>query len=222
MSDEVKDQDGQEPVVTPPADPMAEVRRMNQELQQSLLNLKSEMNRKIEALKPTPPPEPVRPLQETLYDNPELAIEQITSSIESRLTSKLEERENSKALAAKIYSDYPELEDPNNPLTQRANEIYTALSPTERKDPKALKSAVLEAAAEMALAPKSKRKTTQSSDSDSFSLGSKGSGKRPVKKEEVTDNMLQTAALMGLDVKDPKVVERLRARTKRSYGNYGE
>jgi hypothetical protein len=201
---------------------MAEVRRMNQELQQSLLNLKSEMNRKIEALKPTPPPEPVRPLQETLYDNPELAIEQITSSIESRLTSKLEERENSKALAAKIYSDYPELEDPNNPLTQRANEIYTALSPTERKDPKALKSAVLEAAAEMALAPKSKRKTTQSSDSDSFSLGSKGSGKRPAKKEEVTDNMLQTAALMGLDVKDPKVVERLRARTKRSYGNYGE
>lgn len=223
MSDETNDQSTGQEGVAAPVDPIAEVRRMNEELQKSLINLKSEMNRKIDSLKPAAPPaEPPRPLNEVFYENPDLAMDTMEKTIEARITSRFEEREQSRNLAAKLYSDYPELEDANNPLTQRANEIFESLSPGEKKDPRALKTAVLEAATEFGLAPKPKRKSVQSSDSDNFSLGSKGNSKPRGKKEEVSDNMLQTAALMGLDVKDPKVIERLQSRTKRSYGKFGE
>ena len=44
---------------------------------------------------------------------------------------------------------------------------------------------------------------------------------RILKEAEASAETLEVAELMGLDVNDPKVVERLNKRSQRSYGKYG-
>ncbi len=225
MSDEVKPQ-GDSSTETPgqiKPEAFNELKSMIEALGQSVVNLKAEMGRKIEQVRPTPPPTPKPKLSEMIYEDPEGAIEQITQTVTQSVSSVFESREKNRQMVSQLYKDYPELEDPSHPLSQAAQVKYASLPPEEKLDSKALRSAVFEAAAEMGLAPKPKRKTAvQPSDEESFSLGGKSGGRRQggSRKEQVSDVTLETAALMGLDVNDPKVLERIQARSKRNYGKY--
>lgn len=203
---------GEKPPV-PTVDPMAEVKALIGQLKGSIDNVKHEFNRKLDSRFPAPPAPTKKPLQELMYDNPEEAVTEIANSIESRITSRLEERDQNRSTAQKLYSDYPELTDPGNPLSVRANEIFTSLPERDQKDPRALRTAVLEAASEIGLAPKPKRKQIVAQDDDNFQLGG---GARPARKkssDQLDPGVLEAAAALGLNVDDPKVVARLKQRT---------
>lgn len=158
-----------------------------------------------------------KPLSDLLYDNPDEAVRIIEERAEQRVMSKIEQRETAQQRQAQtineLYSQYPELAQTDHELTKAALERYGKMGDEEKRDPKALKVAALEAAQELGIKPKSKR-----TDDDSFSFaGGNGSGNRSNRKSDKLDPMiLETAAAFGLDTSKPEVVERLRARSQRT------
>lgn len=201
-------------------DPMSELKSLIGQLKQSQENLKHEFNRKIDSLKPPPPPAPARKsTQELMYEDPEQAVRQIEEEVETRITRKLEARDVGRQTVERLYSDYPELKEASNPLSTKANEIFSQFSEAEQKDPRTMRTAVYQAAAELGLAPKPKRKQVVEAGDDNFQLG--GGKPAPRKKGgEVDQSVLEAAAAFGLNVEDPKVVARLKQRADRPFKKY--
>lgn len=226
MSDEQKPTEGAEG-----QPPQPDLAKLVESLHSSITNMKAEFNRKLDsvatrAYTPPPPPTPQKkPLGELIYEDPEAALGELASSVKSEVvrevTKTLSTVERNRALHDKLMSDYPELQDPTNPLTVKANEYFGSLSEEERSDPRSLKAAVLEAAVEMGLAPQPKRKKIVAEGDDSFTLSSGQPRTAPKKKGDVTDSTLEFAALVGLDVSKKEVVDRLKERSKRDFKKYG-
>lgn len=229
MSDDPKleqSADSAPPEVEAKPDPIEAVKSLINQLQTQikgdLTNLKAEVNRKIDSRLPAPPaPATKPPLREMIYDDPEGAMREIAQAVKSEVVSEFKAVEANKRLASKLYSDYPELQEAGNPLTVRANEILSTYSEEEQTDPKVLRSAVLEAAAELTLAPKPKRKQVASEQSDdNFQLGGGGRTSRRKSSDQTDPGVLEAAKALGLNVDDPKVVARLKARSERGFNRY--
>lgn len=200
-------------------------------LAESLTNMKAEMNRKLDNLRPAAPPKEVvgkKSYRERFYEDEDAALAAVKEEAKQETLDIINEsqrqRDQQALTANKLYQEFPELQEKAHPLTKKANEIYEAMSPEEQKQPMALKTAVAEAALELGVSPKSKRKEQESED-DGFSLGgSRGadsgagkSGKR--RKDDLPAETLEVAALMGLNTNDEKVVANLKGRAKRSNWN---
>lgn len=205
-------------------DPFAELKAANDQLMAELKNIKAEFNRKVENLRPTEPqvPKPQKKVSDLLYEDPDAAVALIEQQTEERITKKLDERHQSEykrnTVLAEITSEFPEVSDAANPLTAKANEIFQKMAPEDRDNPISMKMAVAQAALELGVAPKSKRKAQQDED-DSFSLGGgqrseRGGNRR--KKDDLPQETLEVAALMGLNTEDPKVVANLKKRAARN------
>lgn len=149
--------------------------------------------------------------------------EAYAKSIEERTLAKMEEKYRAEQARQQrfqetilsIRSEYPEVDDASSPLMQRAQEIYKSLSPEEQQSPIAMKASVSSAASELGVRPKSKRK--QDSDNFSMSASSSSSSPRRSKNEEIDPATEQFAALLGLDLSDPKNKES-RERIKNKHG----
>lgn len=134
-----------------------------------------------------------------------------------------------------LAQEFPELNDDSSDMYKKAVEIYQTL-PKEFKDKAAgYKLAVHEAASQVGVLPQSKRANQEvaamagskkSEDQLDEFIGSSGStagGKSaPKKSEKLDEKIVTTARLMGLDINDPKVVERLQQRTQRKRWNRWE
>jgi hypothetical protein len=201
-------------------DPIAELKATNDQLLQALNNFKQEVNRKIDGLRPTPPKQeaaPKKSFKDLLWENEEEAADLIKkSAVDEAVTivrKENAEQQKSARVAQQLYNEFPELNSQTDPLTKRANEIYQGMSEDERNDPRAMRLAVSEAALDLGVKPMSKRQKEQS-DEDGFLLGggrSDGDGRSRRRKEpELSQETLETAQLMGLNVEDPKVLERLK------------
>lgn len=132
------------------------------------------------------------------------------------VSESLNQQQQSNAILAQLTNEYPELSDSNSELTQKAVEAYKAMSAAERSSPIAYKTAVRDAAADLGILPKNKRK--QSSDDFTMSGQSSGEGRRgaPSKEQQAIDNKTaEFAKLLGLDPSDKKVAERLKQRNQR-------
>lgn len=178
----------------------------------------------------TKPKEPVKQpdtenLSDLMYSDPDKYAQLIearaTAKAEAKINARLEARDIATArqneVFSQIVSDYPEVGVPNHPLAQKTAEIHKKLSADERANPTSYRLAVLEAAAEMGVVPKSKRTDPD----DGFVMEGGGSGGAPrQKKQDVNDLTLQFAAQMGYDVTDPKVVERFGKHSKRNWSKY--
>lgn len=195
-------------------------------------NVKAEFNRKIGNLEQTnaqllaqlqqltsklSPPKPATESKVSVFDDEEAYAARIKAETAAEIRREMDARNSQQAKQATVIQslmqDYPELQDMSHDLTKKAVELYNSLSDEEKSHPLAYKAAVRDAAAEMDIKPKSKRRT---SESDDFTMSGSGSGAGRQKREpEMKKETLQFAEAVGLNIKDPKILERLKARHNR-------
>lgn len=163
-------------------------------------------------------------LEVLAYKDPKAYARKVQEQAEKRadalVNARLNAQQQTNAVLTQLTGDYPELADSNSELTRKAVEIYNSLSPAERQSPSAYKVAVRDAAAEVGLLPKSKRKQS-SSDDFSFGGGSSQSSARGEgrKGEQLSNETLAFAEALGMNIKDKAVVERLKSRAQRKNWN---
>jgi hypothetical protein len=124
-----------------------------------------------------------------------------------------------------LTADFPELSQMDSDLTQGAIKALATLSPEQQNSPSGYQIAVYQAANALGLKPKKLRSAM--GEGDSFSLPS--SGRPNMSKEkggDIPKEVLEFARLMGRNVKDPKVLARLKKATQRQgwmrYSNESE
>lgn len=164
-------------------------------------------------------------LEELWYKDPAAAARKIeeraTKAIEAKLAKAQEQQSRQNATIQALVRDYPELNDESHPLTKKAIEIYMSMDDADKVSPAAYRLAVKEAAYELGVKPLKKRTDDEiDSFSVSSSLGSsRGSSRRGSGKEELDPKTIAFAQMMGLDVTNPKTIESLKQRAKRSNWN---
>ena len=199
---------------------MSQLMKQNQQLAESLKAISSRL---------APAPKAANDddeLESLAYSDPKRYAQKISDMATSRATEAVSRMNDMQAqktqVLSSLYKDYPELASTDSELTKTAVEIYNNLSPEDQRSPSSYKLAVREAAATLGVLPSSKR----SSQSEDFvAPGSRGSNSMnsrqnsKSKNDEIDPNVLETAKLFGRDVKDPKVLERLKQASKRSKWN---
>lgn len=163
-------------------------------------------------------------LSDLMYEDPEQYASVIEKRAEEKILKRIEAQQAAdnkrNQILAQIGSEFPEVNDPNSDLTKRAVEIHQKMSQDDRNNPVSLKIATLEAAAELGVLPRSRRKD---SDTDSFTMGSKSAPKRSegAVSEKDEEQTLQIAQLLGINVNDPKQKEMLKkAQSRKTWSKY--
>ena len=215
----------------------------------ALTNVKAEMNRKLgnieaqiksqnEAMlaqinallaKTAPPKEEStvskakKPLKDLINDDPEEYArhvqEEARASAERLIEERTKKANEQQAVLSQLTSEYPELNDMNSELTKLAVEKYKGLG---LDSPVGYRAAVAEAAAELGVRPKSKRKAE--SNDEAFSLGS-GSGGRGTGEARVSPQqeavMRDLAKKFGVNWEDKDTRDRLKKNHgRKSYGRW--
>lgn len=164
-----------------------------------------------------------RSINDVWLDNPEAAASMVAEAAEARVMSRLTAQAQESNTIAQLASEFPELTDNNSALTKRAIEVYGAFSKEDKKSPVAYKAAVREAAMELGIVSKSKREQYE----DDVSI--KGSGASRARQEQgnkrrdsgVDADTAEFARLVGVDIDDPKVKERIKSRhSRRTYSRW--
>lgn len=195
-------------------------------------NLKSEMERKfsnieksnqalmaqlqsISTLNQKPKDEvPKAKLKDVWYEDPDKAADAVVNEATSRMRQELnierQEQQKKQTVIQSLYKEYPELQDFDNPLTIKAVENFDKLPDDEKMHPMAYRLAVKEAAEDLDIKPKAKRKVKE--DRDDFSLsGSDREGRQGTRRSSRLDEKTEEfGKLVGLDMDDEKVVERVK------------
>lgn len=164
-------------------------------------------------------------LEELIYKDPRAyakAVEaRAVKKADEMINSRLQTQNEAQSVLASLAADYPELNDSGSELTKKAVQIYNNLPAAQRSNPLAYKIAVRDAAADMGILVKSKRKQTND---DGFAMDggsgtSSGNTQRQRSSEKLDDKSLEFAERLGLNTKDEKVLKRLQERSKRK--NWG-
>jgi hypothetical protein len=188
--------------------------------------------------KPQPPAkkqqqEDEEDLSALILVDPAKAVQKITSrvredvlgSVDSQATAQQQFNEK----YSELLSDYPEIGNQSSELFVRAKEIMSATG-TGKYDAGAMERAVLKAAAEKGLQPMKHRRKQDESDEDSDTyLGgatSSGEGRREGSRRRGSEKLpaatLAFAEAVGMNVKDPKVLERLNKTHSERRGNWNK
>lgn len=158
-----------------------------------------------------------------LYEDANKAIGIIEKRVEEKALQVIRDKEAALAkqnqVISAIMQEYPEASDANHALTKRASEIYSKMEPSDRALPMSYRVAVMEAAAEQGIKPKSKR---EPGSEEAFTMSGSSSGSLDNKKQtqKSHDSMLKFAEIMGIDVSDEKQVERLKGRQRENWKRY--
>lgn len=203
-------------------------------------NLKAEMDRKIgniektnQALltqlqviannpkKETPPPPEKKSIRDTWYEDPDAAANMIVKKAKNDALTEIRSENAAQAkksgVIQKLYQEYPELQDFDNPLTVKAVEIFEKLPEEEKAHPMAYRLAVKEAAEDLDIKPKAKRKAKEEAD-DSFALtGGTGNASktRSRRSGELDQRTVDFAKLVGLDPSNEKTQANLKKHAER-------
>lgn len=160
---------------------------------------------------------------ESFYDTTPAELEdRITNKVVSAVSGLSAKEKQTQAIIVGLVQEYPELSDTNSAFYKRAIEKETNLPSYLRNTSEGYKLAAHETAAELGLLPKSKRQTLNE---DTFSMSSSGGSRMSTdnksKRVKISDNTMAVAELMGVNVKDPKVLKRLEnAAQRKSWGKY--
>lgn len=212
----------------------------------SLTNLKGEFNRKISNIEQkysnlestnaqllatlqamsAPKAAPASKIEDVWFDKPAQAAESIVAQAEERIMKKIDSRSDQlhkqNATLSQLVSDFPELSDGNHDLTKKAVEIYSGMSAEDKTSPLAYKAAVREAALELSIMPKSKRKDLD----DDFSISGGGSSSARNDRASRSNSSIDKATeefarLVGVDIDDPKVKDRIKSKhNRRTYNKW--
>jgi hypothetical protein len=155
------------------------------------------------------------------YDNPAEAAKRIKNEALDEARKEQQKIQQSQAeqqqIINKLVSDFPELNNQNSELYQEVQELYSNLSETDRFDPRAWKTVVLEAASSKGVKPMSKRSKEDNEDFSLSSSNTTANSKRSKRNSDELDPKTElTAQLMGMDTNDPEVRKALIERTKRT------
>lgn len=119
---------------------------------------------------------------------------------------------------SKLLTEFPEAGQPGHQLYDKVQQILVGMSDEERNNSANWKSVVLEAALDLGIKPRSKRKADEE-EPESFSFGGSSGGSRPETKtsgkNKLDPRTIEFAALVGLDVKDQKVLADLEKTSSR-------
>lgn len=186
---------------------MAELTAANQSLLSKIEDLTKHIGPKVEPRKAD--------LSSLLYSDPEAYAVAIQERADARAEKIVDDRlsamTNTNSHINKLYGEFPELSDESNPLTKRSLEVYNSMSANEKKATSSLRLAVLEAASELGVKPKSKRP-------DDEPVGS-GNGPAPRRRNtnKLDAGVEEWASIMGLDTSNPKTKENLLKRQQRDF-----
>lgn len=201
-------------------------------------NFKAELNRKLEnqnaqiaqliaqlneSSKPAPTPAESKKLEDVWFDSPAEAARRIKEETSSEIRAEMAKQAKLQAKQAQVINqlvnDYPELNDQTSDLTTRAVEIFNSLPEDERSHPLAYRTAVRDAAADLDIKPKAKRKASKQD--ESFSLGGAG---EPVKRKGLEDESTKAKLffyeqMTGQKASD-EVKERLNEFSKKNFSQF--
>jgi hypothetical protein len=206
--------------------------------QKPLLEEIKKLNQRVDKLA-TPAPAPKQKKEETDDDdevdlllNPKKAVEKITRRVESELTNKFAAentaRDKFNTKFSEMAGDFPEINDVNSDLHKRAREILEGAG-GKGWDANALEAAVLRAASEKGVLPVKHRRRSDEGDEGDDYLGGGSSGgdsgrgsRRRNSSEKLPAATLAFAEAVGMNVTDPKVVERLTKTHNARRGNWNK
>lgn len=172
-------------------------------------------------------------LDTLILSDPKKAVDKITSRIKEEVMGNVKNEEAVKTQFntrfSSLQSEFPEIGDVSSDLHKRAKEIMLE-SATGQYDSTALELAVRRAAAEKGVQPMQYRRKQQDSDDDGEGyLGGGSSGapsdrqqRRGGKGDKLPAATLAFAELVGMNVKDPKVVEQLTKRFNERKNNWNK
>jgi hypothetical protein len=193
------------------------------ELKNTFQKQQSELMASIQSLKAKPAPAPVEEdVEAQLYTNPKAVLERFKQEAKQEALQAIgqynqTESKRVNTLSA-LQNDFPELADTSHPLTKEALQIWNALPEEDKSSPMSYRVAVREAAENQGLKPKSKRPVV---DEDTMSGGYSGSRGR-TRVTKIDQATAEWGELLGLDMEDAGVKERLLARSQREFGKYGQ
>lgn len=233
MNDEVNDQtavDGEDTtqaVEDPIKNLKAEYSRKLENVNNELVQQRVAMEQILNAInsRQAAPAQPQAKLSDLVYNDPERAAEIIEARAVEKATqivdSRMKQTQAAQAVITKMASDYPELNDEASELRLQALSIYAKLDQSTKNSPEGYRIAIREAAAELGVLPASKR-AKKTSNADDFSMpatGAAGAKNRQARQPELDSNTLALAEAMNLNIKDPKIVDRLKQRAQRKNWN---
>ena len=202
-----------------------------------LKNIKSEMNRKFEAMnaelkksnealiaklseltKPKPAPQAQQQeedISDLMYKDPQRFAQRIKQEAKEDIQKELSAREQETVKRTttinQLYKEFPELALEDSDLTKLALSKYNENVKDTGATPAAYRAAVAEAALELGMKPKSKR-----AEDDSFQVSGSGGGNRSARKKdgELDSATVAAAQLMGVDP------ERIKKRQRKNLGRW--
>lgn len=165
-------------------------------------------------------------LEELAFKDPKAYAKRVKAEAAqeaSTLVSRqIQAQQHSQSVLNQLVSEYPELNEASNELTLKAVENYKNMSDEDKRSAGAYKIAVRDAAAELGVLPKNKRKSTSN---DDFALSGNASTSNPKGNKrgevELDQRTIAFAKLIGLNTDDKKVMESLKNRSQRkSWSKY--
>lgn len=150
--------------------------------------------------------------------------EQLKESLMGDINTNLTAKEEFNMKYTELMGLYPEIADESSELHKRTKELFGTFS-GGKFDAAQLERAALKAASEQGLSAKKHRKQAIVEEEEEY-LGS-GSfqpapDRRGKKPDKLPKESLQFAELVGLNIKDPKVIERLEKTHKERSGNWNK
>lgn len=158
---------------------------------------------------------------------PEAYEKYMEQKLESKLNSRLEVQQRQQAEIGSLVAQFPELQDPNSDLTKSALQIYNSMSPSDKSNPIAYRTAIQQAALDLGVLPKAKRQQQQqvtNDESDDIGNGNKRQQQQSTKSSKngkLDAATLAFAQALGKDINDPKYRERLeKAASRGTWGKF--
>jgi hypothetical protein len=146
------------------------------------------------------------------------------AKLESKMNSKIESQQRQQAELGSLVSMYPELQDNDSDLTREALQAYNSMSPSDKANPLAYRTAIQSAALNLGLLPKHKRqqKSQVQNESDDIGASSQPVSRQQSKKQGKLDPAtLAFAQALGRDTSDPEYLKRLEKHSQREvWGRY--
>lgn len=203
-----------------------EFKNYKAESNRKLANIDAQLQQLLASVKPAPTSSTPAPTKKiSVFEDEDAFAARISDEterrIEARISANSAAQARHQAVVQSIITDYPEAGDNDSDLHKRAQEIYASFSDDDKSSPLSMKTAVVSAAAEIGLKPKSKR---SSKTDDSFSLGSSTRSSGPSNRSSGLDEAtIEFARRLGRPVDDPKYLAKLKETAKQGAwkGNKG-
>jgi len=155
--------------------------------------------------------------EDLMYSNPaeyrRKMKDEIKTEVNQDVDAKTAANQTYQNTVYELVTQFPELNVAESDMYKATMKILDTYPKTQRNESATMRAASYQAAANLELAPKPKRKS--SSDDDSFSLSAGFSGSKKGKSPVVNSDMLTIASLFGLNLEDKKVMESLEKHANR-------